>query len=128
MEQETLLKALISAGLGSRRKLANAILHGRVKVNGETVGNLSHPVNPKDTILIGGKLAQIKPKQKIVLMLNKPPDVLSTTGDDRGRKTVLDILPRKFRTMVLYPVGRLDKDTMRWSPKSGQVVKRGFCS
>ncbi len=112
MEQETLLKLLISAGLGSRRQLANAILHGRVKVNGETVENLSHPTNPaKDSILIDGRPAQIKPKQKIVLMLNKPPDVLSTISDDRGRKTVLDILPRKFRNMALYPVGRLDKDT-----------------
>lgn len=112
MEQETLLKLLMSTGLGSRRQLANAILQGRVKVNGETAENFSQPVNAgRDSILMDGKPVQLKPKPKIVLMLNKPADVLSTTSDDRGRKTIVDILPQKFRNMMLYPIGRLDKDT-----------------
>jgi 23S rRNA pseudouridine2605 synthase len=45
------------------------------------------------------------------LMLNKPADVLSTTKDDMGRKTVISLLPQKYRNVMLYPIGRLDKDT-----------------
>jgi len=44
-------------------------------------------------------------------MLNKPRDVLSTTRDEEGRRTVLDIIPEKYRRLRLYPVGRLDKDS-----------------
>ena len=47
----------------------------------------------------------------MVLMLNKPLGLLTTTRDDRGRKTVLDILPAEYRGLGLYPVGRLDHDT-----------------
>lgn len=112
MEPKTLLKLLIATGLGSRRQLADAIIQGRIRVNGEIIENFSHPVNPeKDTILLDDKPVQLKSKPKIVLMLNKPIGVLSTTSDDRGRKTVIDILPKKFHNMMLYPVGRLDKDT-----------------
>jgi 23S rRNA pseudouridine2605 synthase len=112
MEQETLLKLLVVSGLGSRRQMADVIRQGRIKVNGEVVENFSYQVNRiKDTILIDGKPVQTKPKPKIVLMLNKPVGVLSTTHDDRGRKTIIDILPQKYRNMVLYPIGRLDKDS-----------------
>ena len=47
----------------------------------------------------------------MLLMLNKPAGVLSTTKDDRGRKTVIDIIPAKYRNTGLFPVGRLDKNT-----------------
>ncbi|MCX5992687.1 MAG: pseudouridine synthase, partial [Chloroflexi bacterium] len=50
-------------------------------------------------------------RTKIVIMLNKPLDLLTTTSDDRGRQTVLDILPAEYRGLGLYPVGRLDHDT-----------------
>lgn len=112
MTRETLLKLLVASGLGSRRQVADAIRHGRIKINGEIIENFSHPVNRiEDTILIDGKPVQAKPKPKIVLMLNKPSGILSTTHDDRGRKTIIDILSQKYRNMMLYPVGRLDKDS-----------------
>lgn len=112
MEQETLLKLLMASGLGSRRQLANAIRQGRIRVNGEIIENFSYPVNSeRDTILMDGKSLQIKPQPKIVLILNKPAGILSTTSDDRGRKTIMDVLPQKYRNMMLYPIGRLDKDT-----------------
>ena len=44
-------------------------------------------------------------------MINKPAGILSTTEDERGGRTVLDIIPEKYRKLRLYPVGRLDKDT-----------------
>lgn len=112
MEQETLLKALIKAGLGSRRQLASAIREGRVTVNGEAAENFLHLLNlGGDIIQVDGQTVNFKPFSKVVLMLHKPAGVLSTTSDDTGRKTVVDLLPPKYHDNKLYPVGRLDKDS-----------------
>lgn len=112
MEQMTLLKLLMATGLGSRRQLADTIKQGRIQVNGEIAESFSYPVNlKKDIILMDGKSVKPKLKPKIVLMLNKPAGVLSTTRDDIGRKTVMDILPQKYGNIMLYPVGRLDRYT-----------------
>lgn len=111
--KKPLLKLLVAAGLGSRRQIANAIRDHRISVNGSIVENFMQPVNPKtDVIKLNEEPVKINPAQKIiVLMLNKPAGILSTTKDDRGRKTVIDILPSKYRYMHLHPAGRLDKDT-----------------
>jgi len=107
-----LLKALTEAGVGSRRRIADAIKNGKVKVNGEPVENFRHPVNPEtDHVSINGKPVDLKPRRTVYLMVNKPAGILTTTGDERGRRTVLDILPEKYRHLRLYPVGRLDKDS-----------------
>jgi 23S rRNA pseudouridine2605 synthase len=107
-----LLKALSEAGVGSRRRIADAIKNGRVAVNGERVENFRHPVNPKtDHVSINGRPVDLKPRRTVYLMVNKPLGILTTTGDERGRRTVLDILPEKYRHLRLYPVGRLDKDS-----------------
>jgi 23S rRNA pseudouridine2605 synthase len=107
-----LLKALTEAGVGSRRRIADAIKNGRVEVNGEPVENFRHPVNLEaDRVSISGKPVDLKPRRAIYLLMNKPAGILTTTGDERGRSTVLDILPEKYRYMRLYPVGRLDKDS-----------------
>lgn len=107
-----LLKALAEAGLGSRRWIADAIKNGRVEVNGEPVENFRHPVNPEtDRISVHGKTVDLKPRRTVYLMVNKPAGILTTTSDERGRQTVLDILPEKYRRLRLYPVGRLDKDS-----------------
>jgi 23S rRNA pseudouridine2605 synthase len=107
-----LLKALAEAGLGSRRWIADAIKNGRVKVNGEPVENFRHPVNPEaDRVSVNGKLVDLRPRRTVYLMVNKPAGILTTTSDERGRSTVLDILPEKYHRLRLYPVGRLDKDS-----------------
>jgi 23S rRNA pseudouridine2605 synthase len=107
-----LLKALTEAGVGSRRRIADAIKNGRVKVNGEPVENFRHPVNPEtDRVSVHGKPVDLKPRRTIYLMVNKPAGIITTTSDERGRRTVLDILPEKYRHLRLYPVGRLDKDS-----------------
>ncbi len=108
----SLLKALAEAGIGSRRWLADAIRQGRVEINGEVAEDFRCPVNVEtDRILVGGRLVDLKPRKPVYLMLNKPKDVLSTTSDERGRRTAIDILPEKYRHLRLYPVGRLDKDS-----------------
>jgi 23S rRNA pseudouridine2605 synthase len=107
-----LLKALTEAGVGSRRRIAEAIKSGEVKVNGEPVEDFRHPVNPEtDRVSVHGKPVDLRPKRIIYLMVNKPAGILATTGDERGRRTVMDILPEKFRHLRPYPVGRLDKDS-----------------
>ena len=112
MSTKPLLKSLAEAGIGSRRWIADAIRQGRVKVNGEIAEDFRQPVNPEiDRISISGQPVNLKPKQLVYLLFNKPKGVMSTTSDERGRRTVLDILPERYRHQRLYPVGRLDKDT-----------------
>jgi len=107
-----LLKALTEAGAGSRRRMADAIKNGGVKVNGEPVEDFRHPVNPEtDRVSVYGKAVDLKPRRTVYLMVNKPVGIITTTSDERGRSTVLDILPEKYRHLRLYPVGRLDKDS-----------------
>lgn len=112
METKPLLKALSEAGIASRRWLAVSIKQGSVKVNGKIAENFRQPVNIKsDHITINGQPVDLKPEQPVYLMLNKPKGVVSTTSDERGRRTVIDTLPEKYRHLRLYPVGRLDKNT-----------------
>lgn len=107
-----LLKALTESGVGSRRRIADAIKNGRVEVNGKPVENFRHPVNPEtDRVSVNGKQVNLKPRHTVYLIINKPVGILTTTSDERGRRTVLDILPEKYRHLRLYPVGRLDKDS-----------------
>ena len=70
------------------------------------------PVYPKlDEITVDGKAVNFKPSEMLVFMANKPVDVLSTTKDEHGRKTVIDMLPERYRSLGLYPAGRLDYDS-----------------
>jgi 23S rRNA pseudouridine2605 synthase len=117
MESVPLLKYLVEAGLGARRQVVSAIKQGRVTVNGKTAEGFTMPVFPKmDAITCDGKAVNFKPSEMIVFMVNKPLDVLSTTRDERGRKTVVDLLPELYRSMGLYPAGRLDYDS------SGMII------
>ncbi len=112
MTSEPLLKVLTSAGIGSRRKMADAIRQGRAEINGEVVEDFRHPVNTDtDRISLDGQPVYCKPEQTVYIMLHKPKGIISTVKDERHRKTVLDIIPKKYRRQRLYPVGRLDKDT-----------------
>jgi 23S rRNA pseudouridine2605 synthase len=81
-------------------------------VNGAIVQSFNEPVDPAgDIIAIDGKRISVTAEPLVYLMLNKPKGVISSTGDKRGAKTVIDILPQKYRRIRLYPVGRLDKDS-----------------
>jgi 23S rRNA pseudouridine2605 synthase len=112
MPVKSLLKALTEAGLGPRRRMAEAIKQGKVAVNGRKAELFSLPVNTeKDRIAIDGKVINLKPDETICLMLHKPAGVVATASDEKGRRTVLDLLPRQYKKYRLYPVGRLDIDT-----------------
>jgi 23S rRNA pseudouridine2605 synthase len=112
MDSLPLLKYLVEAGLGARRQVVAAIKLGRVAVNGQTASGYTMPVYPEaDEITFDGKPVSFSPRSRVVLMLNKPAGLLTTTSDDRHRKTVMDILPQVYRGLGLYPVGRLDQDT-----------------
>ena len=103
---ERLQKFLAHAGIASRRMCENIIKSGRVKVNGKTVCEPGFKIDPQnDKVQVDGQY--VKHKQKnIYLMLNKPRGYVSTVKDERGRKTVLDLV--KHIDERVYPVGRLD--------------------
>jgi 23S rRNA pseudouridine2605 synthase len=112
MAIKPLIKALTEAGLGSRRHMAEAIKQGRVKVNDKIAESFNHPVDPgKDRVSLNGQAIDLKPDKIICLMINKPEGIVSTVSDEKGRRTVVAILPKKYQSHRLYPVGRLDIDT-----------------
>ncbi len=103
---ERLQKVIAESGITSRRKAEDLITNGKVKVNGEVVTELGTKVSEKDEIQVNNEV--IEKEIKEYYLLNKPRGVVTTTSDDKGRKTVIDLVPSKGR---IYPVGRLDYDT-----------------
>ena len=102
-------KYLAHCGLSSRRKAVEFVEQGLVTVNGEVKTEPYYRIQAGDVVLCDGKSATVQERQVYVL-LNKPKNVITTTDDDRGRNTVLDIVDPHFPER-LYPVGRLDRDT-----------------
>jgi pseudouridine synthase len=105
---ERIQKILARAGVASRREAEDMILEGRVTVNGERVEALGLKADPlRDHIKVDGKLiTRLEPP--VVLLLNKPRNIVCTVKDPQGRPTVLDLL--KGVKQRIYPVGRLDFD------------------
>lgn len=98
---------LSRSGACSRRKASELIRKGYVKVNGVVIYEPSYQVNSSsDEVSLDGK--KIMPKRYEYILLNKPSGVTTTKRDRFAKRTVLDLLPPKFR--YLNPVGRLDKD------------------
>ena len=103
---ERLQKVIAQAGVASRRKAEELITSGKVKVNGNIVTELGTKVSEKDRIEVNNQI--IEKETKEYYLLNKPRGVVTTTSDDKNRKTVVDLIPTSAR---IYPVGRLDYDT-----------------
>lgn len=102
-------KYIAHAGICSRRKAAELVKDGKIKVNGGTEINPAVEVSSIDKVEYQGRL--IKPVTKLVyLLLNKPKNVITSMHDERGRKTVWDVISSKVNTK-LFPVGRLDRNT-----------------
>ena len=100
-------KYLAESGVASRRASDTLIEERRVLVNGKTA-TLGSEVEDGDTVTVDGSI--VRPVKKYsYYMLNKPKGYVTTVKDDKGRKTVMDLLPKKGDR--LYPVGRLDYDT-----------------
>lgn len=103
---ERLQKVIASSGLTSRRKAEELITAGKVKVNGRVVTELGTKVSASDQIEVNNRLIEKEPKE--YYLLNKPRGVITSTSDDKERKTVTDLINTSAR---IYPVGRLDYDT-----------------
>lgn len=102
-------KYLAHCGIASRRGADTLIMQGHVTVNGTVVQEMGYKVQESDVIHFKGK--PIKYVDKLVYyLMNKPRNVLCTSNDERGRKTVIDILAKKVTERV-YPIGRLDRNT-----------------
>ncbi|MDA1036623.1 MAG: pseudouridine synthase [Chloroflexi bacterium] len=107
-DQLTLVKYLVSAGLGSRRTCASLIMNKFVTVNETIAESLMMPVGQDDRIQVEGRSVEARRAGHVYLLLNKPDGYLSTISDDRGRRTIMDLVPRALRLAGLVPAGRLD--------------------
>ncbi|MCI5552559.1 MAG: rRNA pseudouridine synthase [Tenericutes bacterium] len=103
---ERLSKVIAASGMASRRKAEELIDKGLVKVNGKVIHEQGVKVNSSDLIEVNGKA--LKKELKEYYLLYKPRGVVTTTSDEKGRKTVVDLINTGKR---IYPVGRLDYDT-----------------
>ena len=107
--RQRLQKLMSAAGHCSRRQAEELLRQGRVEVNGRTAG-IGDQADPEiDRVCVDGS-PLAKNTTERVLLLNKPPGVISSCHDPQGRKTVLDLIPPDLR-QGLHPVGRLDADS-----------------
>lgn len=104
---ERLQKVIANLGYCSRRKAEELIVGGKVTVNGEKVLELGTKVSRSDVIEVEGVSLDRNYNYEYYL-LNKPRGVITAVSDDKGRKTVVDLVNTSTR---IYPVGRLDYDT-----------------
>lgn len=104
---ERLQKKIANLGYCSRRKAEELITKGLVEVNGEVVTKLGTTVKSGDVITVEGNILDGS-KEYEYYLLNKPKGVVTTTSDEKGRTTVIDLIETNTR---IYPVGRLDYDT-----------------
>ena len=103
-----LSKLIADAGIASRRKAADLIRAGRVRVDGEAITSPGVQVDPTTSrVEVDGRL--VAAEERVYLLLNKPADSLSTVVDQRGRRTVVDLVGGVEQRV--YPAGRLDADT-----------------
>ncbi|MEM1115794.1 MAG: pseudouridine synthase [Bacteroidota bacterium] len=103
-------KFLARAGVASRREADTIIEAGRVSVNGETTTEMGVKVQPSDRVEVDGQ--PVRPADLVYVLLNKPTDAITTVADDRGRRTVMDLVSiPEAEKAALFPVGRLDRAT-----------------
>lgn len=100
-------KYIAHAGVASRRKAEELIKQGLVTVNGQVVRELGTTIRSGDKVEVEGQ--PIYNEEKVYYLLHKPRGVISSVSDEKGRKTVVDLLPEVKER--IYPVGRLDWDT-----------------
>ena len=104
---ERLQKVIANLGYCSRRRAEELIKEGKVLVNGVVITELGSKVKNSDTIEVEGNILDNN-KNYEYYILNKPRGVVTTTNDEHGRKTVIDLIDTSTR---IYPIGRLDYDT-----------------
>jgi 23S rRNA pseudouridine2605 synthase len=101
-------KFISNSGICSRREADTYIEHGSVTVNGNLVTEMGYKVQANDDVRFDG--SSITPEKKKYVLLNKPKNYITTMDDERGRKTVMDLISNAANERI-YPVGRLDRMT-----------------
>lgn len=101
-------KFISNSGICSRREADTYIEHGSVTVNGKLVTEMGYKVQPNDDVRFDG--TSISPEKKKYVLLNKPKNYITTMDDERGRKTVMELVSNAAKERI-YPVGRLDRMT-----------------
>jgi pseudouridine synthase len=103
-----LQKYLAEAGVASRRACEQLMVTGRVAVNGKVVSELGSKVDPaRDQVTLDGKL--VRTRKKLYVALHKPAGCVCSRKDERGRRTIYELLPPEWTNV--QSVGRLDYDT-----------------
>jgi 23S rRNA pseudouridine2605 synthase len=100
-------KYLSNSGVASRRDADDLIKSGAVTVNGQVITEMGYKINPEDVVVFGGD--KIKNERKVYVLLNKPKDYITTMDDEKGRRTVMELLDGVKEHV--FPVGRLDRNT-----------------
>jgi 23S rRNA pseudouridine2605 synthase len=101
-------KYISNSGICSRREADTYIKSGSATVNGKTITEMGYKVKLDDEVRFDGSL--ISPEAKKYVLLNKPKNFITTMDDERGRKTVMDLVGGATKERI-YPVGRLDRNT-----------------
>lgn len=106
--EERLQKYMARCGIASRRKCETLITEGKVKVNNSYVTELGVKVTPGIDIVEYNAKVILPEENKVYLMLNKPEGYITSLSDEKGRKTILDLVNVNER---VFPIGRLDYDS-----------------
>ena len=101
-------KYISNSGICSRREADTYIKSGSATVNGKVITEMGYKVKLDDEVRFDGSL--ISPEAKKYVLLNKPKNFITTMDDERGRKTVMDLVGGATKERI-YPVGRLDRNT-----------------
>lgn len=101
-------KYISNSGVCSRREADVFIASGSASVNGKIITEMGYKVQATDEVRFDGSL--ISPEKKRYVLLNKPKNFITTMDDDRGRKTVMELIGNASKERI-YPVGRLDRNT-----------------
>jgi 23S rRNA pseudouridine2605 synthase len=114
---------LANAGVCSRREADTFIAAGNVTVNGKTITEMGYKVSPGDEVRFDGRLLQAEKKEYV--LLNKPKNFITTTRDEKGRRTVMELISSASAARLL-PVGRLDRNTtgLLLFTNDGDLAKR----
>jgi 23S rRNA pseudouridine2605 synthase len=107
-EQIRLNRYIANSGVCSRREADELITMGLISVNGKTVTEMGHKVNPGDVVRYEDRV--LKAEKPVYILLNKPKGFLTTTSDPQERNTVMHLIASAVKERV-YPVGRLDRNT-----------------
>lgn len=101
-------KYIANSGISSRREADEFIRQGLVTVNGKVITEMGYQVQKTDKVVFDGQ--NITPEKPVYVLLNKPKGYISTTKDEKARKTVMDLVANASPYRV-FPVGRLDRST-----------------